>query len=112
MRADRRWFFIGAQVLATVGVIVAAKTQTIDQLIGATFLIGLLSAPQICLNYVLGEIVPVKRRFFVNSMIFLIAFPITGMGLYFQRLFIVHTAAGWRWCYYLFIIVRQHHQLS
>jgi MFS family permease len=109
MRAGRRWFFTGAQVLATVGVIVAARAQTIDQLIGATVLIGLSSAPQISLNYVLGEIVPVKRRFFVNSMIFLIAFPITGMGPYFQRLFIVHTAAGWRRCYHFSIIVSQYH---
>ena len=105
--AGRRWFFIGSSALALIGVIVAARAQTVNQLIGANVLIGLASAAQISFNYVLGEIVPVTHRFFANSMIFLIASPITGMGPYFSRLFIVHTAAGWRWDYYFSIIISQ-----
>lgn len=90
-----------------MGTIVAATAQTVGQLIAANALIGVAAAPQISFNYVLGEIVPVKHRFFANSMLFLIAFPITGMGPYFSRLFIVYTAGGWRWDYYFSIIISQ-----
>lgn len=101
----RRWFFIGASLLATVGCIVGATADGINQLIGANVLIGLATAAQLSFNYILAELVPVKDRFFVLTFIFLCAAPFSCFGPYIARLLIVHTSAGWRWEYYMNIIV-------
>lgn len=101
----RRWFFTGAAALATIGCIVGATAQSVNQLIGANVLIGLAAAGQLSFNYTIAELVPVKHRFISLAAIFLFAVPFSGFGPYISRLFIAHTTKGWRWDYYLNIIV-------
>lgn len=53
----------------------------------------------------IGELVPVKYRFLFNALIFIFSFPTAGFGAAISTAFIVHTTAGWRWVYYLLIIL-------
>lgn len=55
--------------------------------------------------FIIGELVPVKRRFIFNSIIFIFSFPTAGFGAAVSAAFILHTSAGWRWAYYLLIIL-------
>ena len=100
----RRWFFIGASVLATVGCIIGATAKSIYPLIGGNALIGLATSAQLSFNYIITELVPIRDRFYVLALIFLFAIPFSSFGPVIARLFIVHTTAGWRWCYYVNII--------
>lgn len=46
-----------------------------------------------------------KDRFYVLALIFLFAIPFSAFGPVISRLLIVHTSPGWRWDYYMTIIV-------
>lgn len=103
----RRWIFSASSAVATVGCIVGATAQSVNQLIGASVLIGCGAAGQLSFNYALGELVPVRHRFATNGFIFLMTFPFAGLGPYISRLFIVYTSSGWRGDYYLSIAISQ-----
>ena len=100
----RRWFFIGATVIALVGCIIGATAKGINQLIAGNALIGFATAAQLSFNYIITELVPIKDRFYAISLVFLFAIPYSAFGPVISRLLIVHTAAGWRWDFYLNII--------
>ncbi|KAK3713537.1 hypothetical protein LTR37_008495 [Vermiconidia calcicola] len=108
----RRWFFIGASVLATVGCIIGATAKSIYPLIGGNALIGLATSAQLSFNYIITELVPIRDRFYVLALIFLFAIPFSSFGPVIARLFIVHTTAGWRWCYYVNIIFKLYMPLN
>lgn len=101
----RRWFFIGCSLLATIGCVVGSTAKDVNQLIGANVLIGLAAASQLSFSYTIGELVPIKHRGFILSFAFTSAAPFSAFGSYISRLFIVHTSAGWRWDYYVTIII-------
>ena len=101
----RRWFFIGASVTATVGCIIGGTAKHINQIIAGNAFIGLATAAQLSFQYVLPELVPMKDRFYVLSGVFLFALPFSGFGPVISRLLIVNTTAGWRWDFYMNIIV-------
>ncbi|KIW81115.1 hypothetical protein Z517_04138 [Fonsecaea pedrosoi CBS 271.37] len=101
----RRYFFIGGAALGLIGSTVAATAKTVNQLIGATVLIGLAASSQISFTYVTGELVPVRHRFIVNGLVNAVNMPIGVFGPVIARAFILHTSAGWRWNYYLTIIL-------
>jgi len=101
----RRYFFIASSILATIGCAVASTAKTVNQLIGANVLIGLAAAAQSSFNYVTSELVPVRHRFYALFVIFLLGAPIMGFGPLWTRLFISHTSRGWRWDYYLMIMI-------
>lgn len=103
----RRWFFIGATLLATIGCIVGGTASSINVLIGASVLTGLATSAQISFNYTLTELVPIKHRFYVLTGIFLMAAPFSCFGPYISRLFIVHTTLGWRWDYYVNLVASE-----
>ena len=105
----RRWFYIGCNALATIGCIIGCTAKDINQLIGASVLLGFGAAGQISFNYVLGELVPVRHRFAANGIIFLCTLPFSGLGPYFSRLFIVHTSVSWRGDYYLSLAISKSH---
>lgn len=101
----RRWFFIGGSVLALVGDIVCATATSIPILIGGTVIIGLAASVQLSFLSMLGELTPVKHRFMANALMYVwIAVP-AGFGPAISYAFVLHTSAGWRWCYYFLIIV-------
>ena len=101
----RRWFFIGASLLATTGCVIGATATHTNQLIAGNAFIGLATAAQLSFNYIITELVPMKDRFYVLSLIFLIALPFSAFGPVISRLLIVHTERGWRWDFYMNIIV-------
>ena len=101
----RRWFFIGASLMATMGCIIGATASHINQLIAGSAFIGLATAAQLSFNYIITELVPMKDRFYVLAGVFLVAIPFSAFGPVISRLLIVHATAGWRWDYYMNIIV-------
>ncbi|RDW72199.1 MFS general substrate transporter-28 [Coleophoma crateriformis] len=101
----RRWFFICGSILALIGNIVAATAQSIPALIGATTLIGLAASTQLSFSFVSNELVPMKYRFLTNAWLYLWTVPISGLGPAISKAFILRTSSGWRWCYYLMIIL-------
>ncbi|KAI1615921.1 siderophore iron transporter [Exophiala viscosa] len=101
----RRWFFIGCSLLATIGCVVGGTAMNVNSLIGANVLIGMAAAGQLSFSYSIGELVPIKHRGFVLAMAFTAASPFSALGSYIGRLFVVYTAAGWRWDYYVAIIL-------
>ncbi|KAI1615939.1 fungal trichothecene efflux pump [Exophiala viscosa] len=101
----RRYFFIGGAVLGLIGSIVAATAKNVNALIGATVLLGLAASSQISFTYVTGELVPVRHRFIVNGLINFVNMPVGVFGPVIARSLILHTSAGWRWNYYICIIL-------
>jgi len=101
----RRWFFIGCSLLATIGCVVGGTAKNVNSLIGANVLIGMAAAGQLSFSYSIGELVPIKHRGFVLAIAFTAATPFSALGSYIGRLFVVYTAAGWRWDYYVAIII-------
>lgn len=101
----RRYFFIGGALLGLVGSIIAATAQKVDVLIGANVFIGFAASSQISFTYVTGELVPVRHRFIINGLINAVNIPIGVFGPVIARSFVLHTSAGWRWNYYLTIIL-------
>lgn len=100
--------------MALVGCIIGATapgTNGINQLIGANVLIGLASAGQLSFNYMIGELVPVKHRGYAVAGIYLCAVPFFGFGPVIARIFIARTGPGWRWDYYLSIILGESQKI-
>ncbi|KAF1969675.1 MFS general substrate transporter [Bimuria novae-zelandiae CBS 107.79] len=78
----RRWFFIGTAALSLIGCVVSATAQNVCALIAGKAIIGLGAAGQQSFATITGEIVPMKVRHMSTVL-----------------------SAGWRWCYYLMIIL-------
>ncbi|KAF2019705.1 fungal trichothecene efflux pump [Aaosphaeria arxii CBS 175.79] len=101
----RKWMVLGTSVLGLLGCIVGGTAQNIDTLIGANLMNGIAAAGQLSFGIVLGELVPNKHRGPVVTLVFLSSLPFAVFGPIIARLFIQNTAAGWRWSYYLGIIL-------
>ena len=100
----RKWGVQFTQLLAVVGVIVAATAKNVGALIAAETMIGIAAAGQLSFGIVIGELVPNKIRGPAVTIIFLAAFPFAVFGPSIGRAWIDNTAAGWRWSYYIGII--------
>jgi MFS family permease len=72
--------------------------------IGGQTLVGLSACTGYSYSFVMGELVPVKWRFLANAVIFAFSLPTAGVGPAVSTAFILHTDAGWRWCYYFLVI--------
>ncbi|KAE9382147.1 MFS general substrate transporter [Stipitochalara longipes BDJ] len=99
----RRWFFIGGQLMSLVGCIMGACATSIPILIGSSVLVGFSSAAQLSYNFALGELVPMKWRFYVTVYIYTCCLPFSGFGPSIAYAFVQHSKHTWRSCYYLFI---------
>ncbi|KAH8176649.1 fungal trichothecene efflux pump (TRI12) domain-containing protein [Sarocladium implicatum] len=99
----RRWFFIGGNVVALIGIIVCATAQNVNTLIIGSAIYGVGETVQLSFNVAIGELVPNKYRPMVLSFIFLTNAPIATFGPIIARKFI-ETGMGWRWCFYINII--------
>ncbi|KAF2692137.1 TRI12-domain-containing protein [Lentithecium fluviatile CBS 122367] len=99
------WFFIGSAALALIGCIVSAVANSVGMLIGGTTLIGLAASGQQSFAFITGEIVPMKHRFATNAVMYFFCIPFAGLVPPVSKAFVLYTASGWRWCYYLMIIV-------
>ncbi|KAF2735572.1 fungal trichothecene efflux pump [Polyplosphaeria fusca] len=101
----RRWFFIGANCVCLIGVIVGACAQNVNTLIGASAIYGLGECIQLSFGVAIGELVKNKHRPMVMSLIFATSAPIATFGPQIARAFVLNPNLGWRWTYYLNIIV-------
>ncbi|OAG39068.1 hypothetical protein AYO21_06788 [Fonsecaea monophora] len=102
----RRWFVIYSNALVLVGSIVACTAQSISALIVSNVFIGLGGAAQFSYGCILPELVPCKARGLVNGFIMVFSIPGAAFGPVIAKALIVNTAAGWRWNYYLTIIMQ------
>lgn len=100
----RRWFFIGGNLVALVGIIVCASAQNVESLIIGSAVYGIGETVQLSFNVAIGELVPNEYRPMVLSFIFLTNAPFATFGPITSRKFIEHPDLGWRWCYYINII--------
>ena len=76
----RRWFFIGGNCVALIGIIVCATAQGVDTLIIGSAIYGVGETVQLSFNVAIGELVPNKYRPMVMSFIFLTNAPIATFG--------------------------------
>ena len=90
-----------------MGCIIGGTATHINQIIAGNAFIGLATAAQLSFQYILPELVPMKDRFYVLSGVFLFALPFSGFGPVISRLLIVNTSQGWRWDFYMNIIVSE-----
>ncbi|KAH6681599.1 siderophore iron transporter [Halenospora varia] len=101
----RRWFMIGGSIFAVIGSIICATAQNIPTVLGGTVFIGFAGAVQTSFSYVLMELVANKHRPYITAFLFFTTVPFATFGGLLARTFASHTAAGWRWNYYLNLIV-------
>ena len=76
----RRWFFIGGNAIALVGIIVCAVAHNVNTLIVGSAIYGLGETVQLSFNVALGELVPNKYRPAILSFIFLTNAPFATFG--------------------------------
>lgn len=76
----RRWFFIGLNIVALVGIIICSQATNINMLIAGATVYGIGETAQLSFNVAMGELVPNKYRPAVSSFIFLATAPITTFG--------------------------------
>ncbi|EOO00141.1 putative trichothecene efflux pump protein [Phaeoacremonium minimum UCRPA7] len=100
----RRWFFIGGNCVALIGIIVCATAQNVNSLIIGSAIYGLGETVQLSFNVAIGELVPNKYRPMVLSFIFATNAPFATFGPIMARKLIQHSNLGWRWTYYINII--------
>lgn len=101
----RRWFTFGANFVGLIGNIIAATATRIEVVIGGTALVAIAGAMQLLQPILLGELVPNKYRSYIVGAVWTTSLPFSAFGLVIARNFVLHTSAGWRWCYYLNIIL-------
>ena len=96
---------MAVNVLGLIGCIVGATAKSINQLIGANACNGLAAAGQLSFGIILGELVPNKQRGPIVTLTFMSSLPFAVFGPVIARAFILQTSSGWRWSYYLGIIL-------
>ena len=101
----RRWFFIGGNACAFFGSILGAVAQNIVTLIFAQVFIGLALASQLSFSIALAELIPNKWRGYNNALLFFMAMPFSVFGPIIARNLITNTTKGWRWSYYINLIL-------
>ena len=101
----RKWMVLSTSVLGLIGCILGATSHSIAQLIVSNGCNGIAAAGQLSFGIILGELVPNKQRGPIVTLVFLSSLPFAVFGPVIARSFIDHTAAGWRWSYYLGIIL-------
>ncbi|KAJ9658280.1 hypothetical protein H2201_007839 [Coniosporium apollinis] len=101
----RRWFFILGNGLALLSGIINATASRVEAIIGGNILGGLAGAVQISFTVAIAELVPNKHRPLWVVGIFASSFQIACFGPVIAQSLAANTAAGWRWSFYLNIIV-------
>jgi MFS family permease len=101
----RRWFFIIGNLFSVIGSIISATASYPDTIIGGELLGGLAGAVQISFTVAISELVPNKHRPIWIICIFFSSFQIASFGPVIAQSLVIGTAAGWRWSFYLNIIV-------
>ncbi|MCJ1372698.1 hypothetical protein MMC20_003923 [Loxospora ochrophaea] len=101
----RRYFIIGTNVIGLIGCIIGATAKEVNTLIAANTFNGIAAAGQLNFPVIIGELVPNRARGPFNSAILFSSMPFAVFGPVIARSLILNTARGWRWSFYLGIIV-------
>lgn len=117
----RRYFFVGGAVVAIIGCVVCATAQNIPTLvsspipftvayminppqIGGNVLLAAATATQLSFHFVIGELVPMKHRYFAIGMLYAFTYGSSGMGPAISASFVAnHPNVGWRGVYWLLL---------
>lgn len=76
----RRWFFICGNFIALVGTVICAVAVNVPMLIVGMAIASAGVATQVSFQYVLGELVPLEKRFIVMSTVFPWSLPLVGLS--------------------------------
>lgn len=101
----RKWVVQGSMILSVVGCIVGARASYVEMLIAANVFNGFSAAGQLSFGIILGELVPNKYRGVIVTVVFMSSLPFAVFGPIIARLLILHTTLGWRWSYYIGLIL-------
>lgn len=91
--------------MALIGAIVSGTATKVEHIIGGNVLGGLAGAVQISFTVAIAELVPNKHRPLWIAALFFSSFEIACFGPVIAQSLVEHTKAGWRWSFYLDIIV-------
>ncbi|CAK7225108.1 hypothetical protein SCUCBS95973_005747 [Sporothrix curviconia] len=92
-------------ILSLVGCIICARANSVNMVIGGTILSAFAGGAQQLYPMMVQELVPNKYRFYAQAAITLSVFSTVGFGTAIARTFVANEHMGWRWCYYLNVIV-------
>ncbi|KAL4808006.1 fungal trichothecene efflux pump [Aspergillus unguis] len=101
----RKWVVQGSMILSIVGCIVGARASYVEMLIAANVFNGISAAGQLSFGIILGELVPNKYRGVIATIVFVSSLPFAVFGPVLARLLIQNTSQGWRWSYYIGLIL-------
>jgi MFS family permease len=101
----RRWFFIGGNALALIGSILGSTAPNVTALIFCQVMVGLAFPAQLSFSVALAELIPNSLRGYMNGLLFFVAMPFSTFGPVIARLLQENTAQGWRWAYYINVIL-------
>lgn len=96
----RRWIFISGSAIGLVGAILGSQARSIDQLIGATTLLGIAGGIQVNYWWVVSEIVPMRFRYLASGG-FIALCPYSHLSSKIAFSMQNQTSVGWRGIYYL-----------
>lgn len=101
-RFGRRNFALGSCVLAIIGGIVAATSQSIETLIAAEVIMGVASGVPAAYPLLAGELVSNKYKYVGTALVVVPNVIATGFGAYIGLALV--QVANWRWIFYIYII--------
>jgi predicted MFS family arabinose efflux permease len=72
--------------------------------IGGNVLLAAATATQLSFHFVIGELVPMKHRYFAIGLIYIFTYGSSGMGPAISASFVAHhPSVGWRGVYWLLL---------
>lgn len=76
----RRWLYVGSNLVALLGIVLCAVSQTVDTMIVANAIYALGECVQISFGAAIGELVPNRVRPMIMSGIFFSSAPFAAFG--------------------------------
>lgn len=101
----RKWMVLSTTSLSLIGCILGGTSRNVAMLIVGMGCNGLGAAGQLSFGIVLGELVPNKQRGPIVTLVFLSSLPFAVFGPVIARSLIENTGEGWRWSFYIGIIL-------
>ncbi|KAL4951852.1 fungal trichothecene efflux pump [Aspergillus filifer] len=101
----RKWVVQGSMLLSIIGCIMGARATYVEMLIAANIFNGISAAGQLSFGIILGELVPNKYRGVIVTIVFASSLPFAVFGPVIARLLIQNTNQGWRWSYWIGLIL-------
>ncbi|KAL4963399.1 trichothecene efflux pump [Aspergillus stella-maris] len=101
----RKWVVQGSMLLSIIGCIMGARATYVEMLIAANIFNGISAAGQLSFGIILGELVPNKYRGVIVTIVFASSLPFAVFGPVIARLLIQNTSQGWRWSYWIGLIL-------